>query len=488
MEHLSMRMKGLIMIAIMSAMLFASLNMTIIGTVLPKIVSVLGGMEHFSWVFTIYMLTSSVVAILVGRISDIYGRKPFILTGIGIFMAGTFMAGLSENMIQLIIYRGIQGIGGGMIMSTSFTAVGDLFPPRERGKWQGIMGAAFGVSSVVGPTLGGYIVDHLDWHWVFWVFLPFGLFAFAMIWKLFPSVSVSSDKKNAVDYVGSLFLTLIIVPLLLAFSWGGSKYEWSSPLIIILLASSLLSLLIFIMVEKKVSSPVLPLSLFSNSIFTLSNMINFLTGMGMFGSVMYIPLYVQNVQGVSATQSGFITTPMMITMVITSAIVGQIISKTGKYKLLGVVGMVVMALGMGLLSTLSDHTKIFMIVIYVMIVGIGLGASFPVYTLTVQNGVSHRLIGVATSSVQLFRQIGGTIGVSIMGTIMTQQIAHGMSVAISRAFLFGLLIVLFAVAASLFLKEIPLRTSNQEEPEVGLSQAQTQVSREGGKQDEPTFG
>lgn len=209
-----------IMLAIMASMLFASLNQTIVGTSLPRIVTVLGGIEYFNWVFTIFMLASSVTAILVGKLSDIYGRKIFILTGLGIFMVGSFLCGTASDMIQLIIYRGIQGFGGGMIMSTAFTAVGDLFSPRERGRWQGLMSSVFGLSSVLGPTLGGYIVDHFDWHWVFWIFLPVGLVAFFLILRLFPNTETGGEKKR-IDYFGSLFLIFTMIPMLLAFSWAG---------------------------------------------------------------------------------------------------------------------------------------------------------------------------------------------------------------------------------------------------------------------------
>ena len=226
MHHLDMKKKITIMAAIMVAMLFAALNQTIVGTALPRIVADLGGMEYFNWVFTIYMLASTVSAILVGKLSDIYGRKPFIIAGLIIFIIGTFLCGLSQNIVQLIIYRGIQGLGGGVIMSTAFTAVGDLFPARERGRWQGLMSAVFGLASVFGPTLGGYIVDHAAWNWVFWIFLPIGVVALVMIWMMLPATV--KREGESIDYLGSVFLTTAIVPLLLAFSWAGVKFEWVS--------------------------------------------------------------------------------------------------------------------------------------------------------------------------------------------------------------------------------------------------------------------
>ncbi|MGP4082764.1 MDR family MFS transporter [Pseudalkalibacillus sp. R45] len=417
MEHLDQKSKITIMIAIMAAMLFAALNQTIVGTALPRIIADLGGMQYFSWVFTVFMLASSVTAILVGKLSDIYGRKPFILIGIGVFMLGTFLCGLSDTIIHLIVYRGIQGLGAGMIMSTSFTAVGDLFSPRERGRWQGIMGGVFGLASVFGPTLGGYIVDNFDWHWIFWVFLPVGILAFVLIWKLFPATERNPSEK--VDYLGSIFLTLTILPMLLAFSWAGETYAWESPQIIGLFVATVVSLIFFIQIERKAKSPVLPLSLFKNSIFSLSNIIGFILGMGMFGAIMYTPFFIQGVMGASATKSGFIMMPMTLAMVTASAIGGQIITKTGKYKKIAIIGLLIMSAGMFSLSQMDESTFNWIAVTNMIIVGLGLGLSFPVFTLTIQNAVSHKFLGVATSSAQLFRQIGGTIGVSIMGTVMS---------------------------------------------------------------------
>ncbi|RDI43110.1 MDR family MFS transporter [Falsibacillus pallidus] len=424
MEHLDKRKKVLIMLAIMSAMLFAALNQTIVGTALPRIIADLGGMAYYSWVFTIYMLTSSITAVLVGKLSDIYGRKPFILIGIGIFTIGSFLSGFSDTIIQLIIFRGVQGFGAGMIMSTAFTAVGDLFSPRERGRWQGLMSAVFGLASVFGPTLGGYIVDNADWHWVFWVFLPFGAVALIMIWTLFPSQV--KKQGGSIDYFGSLFLTLTIVPLLLAFTWGGKDYEWSSVQIIGLFAGTVVSLLLFLFTEKKVKNPVLPLELFKNSVFSLSNLIGFLLGAGMFGAIMYMPMFVQGVIGTSATKSGLVMMPMTLSMVIASAIGGQLITKTGKYKIIALIGLLIMTIGLFDLSRMGTDTSNTTAILNMITVGVGLGLSFPVFTLTIQNAVDYKFLGVATASSQLFRQIGGTIGVAIMGTVMNSKMTDKM--------------------------------------------------------------
>ncbi|MBN2909051.1 MFS transporter [Polycladomyces sp. WAk] len=425
MEHLDTKRKLTIMVAIMASMLFAALNQTIIGNALPRIVSKLGGMSYFNWVFTIYMLTSSITAILVGKLSDIYGRKPFLLIGIGLFVTGSLLCGTATDIFQLILYRGFQGLGGGMIMSTAFTSVGDLFPPRERGRWQGALSAAFGVASVLGPTLGGYIVDHWEWHWIFWIFLPVGLVAFLLIWWLFPSVS--RKENEPIDIAGSVFLALTITPLLLAFSWAGSKYAWSSPTIIGLFGGSILALILFVWVERKAKNPVLPLHLFGNPMFTLSNLVNFTLGVGMFGAIIYTPFFIQGVIGTSATRSSFVTIPLTLSMVVASIIGGQIVSRTGKYKGLALFGILLMAVGMYLMSLLDTDATNGAVVLYMIIIGTGLGIAFPIFTLTVQNAVEHRHLGVATSSSQLFRQMGGTVGVAVMGTILSGHMKDEMS-------------------------------------------------------------
>ncbi|MGX1193524.1 MDR family MFS transporter [Metabacillus sp. SLBN-84] len=425
MEHLSHKEKITIMIAIIAAMFFAAVNQTIVGNALPKIISDLGGLDYYSWVFTIYMLTSAITTILVGKLSDMYGRKPFIIIGIIIFSIGAFLAGTSTDIIQLISYRGIQGFGAGMIMSTAFTAVGDLFAPRERGKWQGAMSAVFGVSSVFGPTLGGYIVDNLEWKWVFWVFLPLGIVALVLIWKLFPSTEKKPGQK--VDYLGSLFLSSAIVAALLAFSWAGTKYDWGSAQILSLFAAAAVSVIIFILVERKAVSPILPLDLFKNSIFTISNIIGFVIGVSMFGGVMYVPYFIQGVLGYSATHSSFLTMSMTLGLVFASALGGQIISKTGKYKLQAIIGLCISAAGLYLLSTMTVDTSQYLLVFYLTLVGFGIGIGMTVFTLTVQNAVEQKLLGVATASSQLFRSVGGTVGVAIMGTLLNSRMQDKMA-------------------------------------------------------------
>jgi EmrB/QacA subfamily drug resistance transporter len=409
------------MIAIIAAMFFAAINQTIVGTAMPRIIAILGGMDYYTWVITIYMLTSTIATVLVGKLSDIYGRKPFILIGIFIFVIGAFLTGFSKDIFQLITYRGIQGVGAGVIMSSVFTAVGDLFSPRERGKWTGVMMAVFGFSSVLGPTLGGWIVDHMDWQWVFWIFLPLGIVAFIMIWTMFPKAE--RRPSESIDYLGSLFLTLTIVPLLLGFSWAGTKYDWGSQQIIGLFAAAIVFLAIFILVERKAKSPALPLSLFRNDIVTISNVVGFLINAGMMGALIYLPFFVQGVEGISPTYSGYVTMPMSISMVIVSAIVGNLITKTGKYKRFAMTGLPIMVAGMLIMAYMNS---IWMAVLSMIVFGVGLGLGMQVFTLTIQNAVSPADLGVATASSQLFRNMGGTIGIAVMGTIMSTSLRHNL--------------------------------------------------------------
>ncbi|MFD0959011.1 MDR family MFS transporter [Paenibacillus chungangensis] len=424
MEQLSNKRKVTIMLAIMSAMFFAAINQTIVGTAMPRIIAELGGMQYYSWVITIYLLTSTIATVMVGKLSDMYGRKPFMLIGIVIFIIGGLLTGFSMDIAQLIIYRGVQGIGAGIIMASVFTAVGDLFSPRERGKWTGILMAVFGFSSMIGPALGGWIVEHMPWSWLFWIFLPIGIIAFAMILFLFPKVDQKSDER--IDYAGSIFLSLTIIALLTGFSLVGSGdgFTWTSPEIIALFAATVVFLIVFIMVERKASSPVLPLSLFRNDIVVISNIISFIINAGMIGALIYIPFFIQGVEGVSPSQSGYVTMPMSFAMVVVSALVGRIITKTGKYKRYGIIGLPIMIGGMLVMANMSE---VWHAVTAMTVFGIGLGLSMPIFTLTVQNAVSPRELGVATSSSQLFRSVGGTIGIAVLGSIMQSRMMKEMN-------------------------------------------------------------
>lgn len=426
MEHLTQKKKVTIMIALMAAMFFAAINQTIVGTAMPRIIAILGGIEHYTWVITIYMLTSTIATVLVGKLSDIYGRKPFLLAGIIIFIIGAFLSGLSDNIYQMITYRGIQGVGGGILMSSTVTAVGDLFAPRERAKWTGIMMAMFGFSSVIGPTLGGFMVDHMDWRWIFWIFLPLGIVAFVMIWRMFPKGT--RNVSESIDYPGSIFLSLSIVALLLGFSWAGTKYTWGSPEILGLFATAVICAVILVWIERKANSPVLPLSLFKNSIVTISMIVGFLMNAGMMGAMIYLPFFVQGVEGVSPTNSGFINMPMSLMMIVLSTLAGRWISKSGKYKRYALIGMPFMVAAMIMMAFMNS---IAMAVASMIVFGTGLGLAMPVFTLTVQNAVVPQMLGVATATTTLFRNLGGTIGIAVMGTVMNTTLTHKLESAVA---------------------------------------------------------
>lgn len=425
MEHLTQKKKLTIMIALMAAMFFAAINQTIVSTAMPRIIAILGGIEYYTWVITIYMLTSTIATVLVGKLSDIYGRKPFLLVGIVFFIIGAFLCGTSATVFQLITYRGIQGLGGGILMSATVTAVGDLFAPRERAKWTGIMMAVFGFSSVIGPTLGGFLVDHIAWKWIFWIFLPLGVVAFGMISSMFPKTARKTTES--IDYLGSLFLSLMLIALLLGFSWAGTKYDWGSTQIIGLFAASIVFLIILLLVERKAKSPVLPLSMFKNSIVTISNSIGFLMNAGMMGAMMYLPFFVQGVLGISPTYSGFVNMPMSIAMIFLSTLSGRWISKSGKYKRFALAGMPFMVVGMLMMAFMSN---VAVAVAAMIVFGIGLGISMPVFTLTVQNAVAPTQLGVATATATLFRNLGGTIGIAVMGTVMNSTMSSKLEAAV----------------------------------------------------------
>lgn len=428
MEHLSKKRKLSIMIAIMTAMLFAAINQTITSTAMPRIIAILDGMDYYTWTINIYLLTSTIATVLVGKLSDMFGRKPFLLAGILLFMIGAFLTGTSSDVYQFIIYRGIQGVGAGIIQSTAFTAVGDLFPPRERGKWMGLMMAVFGFSSVLGPTLGGFLIDNMDWHWLFWIFLPLGVVAFIMILTLFPKGK--RGESSSIDYLGSLLMTTTIVPLLLAFTWAGTEYDWGSSQILGLLAGTIVSGLLFVYVESKAKNPILPLHLFKNSVVTISNIIGFIMNFGMMGAMIYLSFFVQGVLGISATYAGYVTMPMSIVMVIASALTGQKMAKKGKYKRYALIGIPIMIAGMTIMVFMNNVP---MAVLSMIVFGLGLGLGMPVFSLATQNAVSHTELGVATASSQLFRNLGGTIGIAVMGTVMSNSLSKNLKEALQSS-------------------------------------------------------
>ena len=411
---------------VLLGMLLAALDQTIIATALPRIVSDLGGLDKLSWVVTAYMVTSTAGVPIWGKLSDLFGRRWFFITGLLIFIAGSALTGLAQSMETLIAFRAIQGIGGGMMFGISFAIISDIFPPSERGKWQGLFGAVFAMASIIGPLVGGLLTDNLSWRWIFYVNLPIGFAALAILWPSMPSIKRRISRPY-IDYFGVVALLGAIIPLLLALSLGGRELDWSSGQIVGFFTLSALMLAAFIFIETRAKDPLLPLWLFKNSIFTLSMISVFVTGIGMFGGVIFIPLFVQGVIGASATNSGLVLTPMMLCVVVGSTVSGQLISRTGRYRALAVIGPALMTVGLFLLSQMDVTSTRPIVVRNMMIVGIGLGITFPIFLIAVQNAFSDQILGVVTSSVQFFRFLGGTMGVAVLGSILNSRLTDSIA-------------------------------------------------------------
>ncbi len=404
-----------IMLGLALGMLLASLDQTVVGTSLPRIVAVLGGMDLFSWLFTAYMLAQTITIPIAGKMSDRMGRKPIFLSGMIIFMAGSLMAGFSTSMEMLIVCRFIQGLGGGALIPVAMATVADLYAPQDRGKIQGMLGAVFALSTVIGPFIGGFIVDNWDWDWVFWVNLPVGIFA--MIVASFKFPSLERVETSPVDYLGIVTLVGAMAPALLTLTWGGTTYAWTSPEILGMIALSAVMLVAFVAVERRAADPLLPFRLFREPILTLGSAGLFIMSLGMFGVVGFLPLFLQAVMGMSATNSGMLTIPLMIGSMITSISSGFLLKRTG-YKPWLLAGPPVMAVGMYLLSTLHAGSDPIEAIVYQLIVGLGIGAVMSNYIVAAQNVMARNEMGVATSSMSLFRSIGGTVGITMFGGLL----------------------------------------------------------------------
>jgi len=407
--------RNILLIGLFLALFFSSLDQTVVGTAMPRIIGELGGLSIMTWVTTAYMLTSTTVVPIAGKLADVYGRRIIYITGLLVFMIGSALCGTSTTMVQLIIYRALQGLGAGIMMPLAMTIVGDIFPPEERGKWQGLMGALFGLSSVIGPTIGGWIVDFSSWKWVFYINLPIGILATLAIYLGLRGEKKRTDKV-VIDYPGIITLITGTVSLLLGLNLGGTDYSWVSWQVMGLLGISLISWLIFIPVEKRAIDPVLSLDLFKNRLFAVTNIIGFLMGLGMFGSLMFLPLFLQGVIGASATSSGNTMLPMMLSLILTSIIAGRIALKV-TFRSMYLVGMTLMAVGFYLLSTMTAHTTQLTAIFYLVALGSGMGVIMPIVTLAVQSAFGAEQRGVATSATQFFRSIGGTLGMTILGAI-----------------------------------------------------------------------
>ncbi|MFI7314770.1 MDR family MFS transporter [Streptomyces hygroscopicus] len=487
------RSTSVVIFALMIAMLLAMLDNMIVGTAMPTIVGELGGLDHLSWVVTAYALATAASTPIWGKLGDMYGRKGVFLTSIAVFLLGSALSGMAQSMGQLIGFRALQGLGAGGLMVGVMAIIGDLVPPRERGRYQGIMAGVMAVAMIGGPLVGGTLTDHLGWRWIFYINLPLGAVALFAI-----SAVLHLPKKRAegrIDYAGAALLTVGITALVLITTWGGNEYAWGSAQIIGLGALGVVSLAVFLYVEQRVAEPVLPLHIFRNRNFTLVTAIGFLTGFVMFGSTTFLPLYQQTVQGASATNSGLLLLPMLLGMLVVSLVAGRVTTQTGKYKVFPIVGGFLIMAGMFLLSLMDTETTRFTSGVYMAVLGMGMGCLMQTTMLVAQNSVEMKDMGVGSSSATLFRTLGGSFGVAILGALFTSQVrdtmaervgskgaavtsgsaqldpaslkllppairdayTHAVASGAHQVFLWGSLISIVGFVAAWFVKEVPLR-------------------------------
>ncbi|AZI43640.1 DHA2 family efflux MFS transporter permease subunit [Deinococcus psychrotolerans] len=431
-EVLPQSTKILILIGTLLGLFLAALDQTIVSTSLPRIIADLNGLNLYSWVTTAYLLASTAMVPIYGKLSDIYGRKPVLLFGIVVFLIGSALCGMAGEpwfgnlfgggMMQLIVFRGLQGFGAAALTSVAFSIIADIFAPAERAKYQGLFGAVFGISSVIGPLLGGFLTDNISWRWVFYVNLPVGLIAIAFITSKMPILA--SGLKPKIDYVGALLVLTFSVPLLLALTFGAeANYGWTNSTVLALFAASVVSLILFLFVESRHESPILPLSLFKNPTFAWGVTARFFLGAAFLGAILFLSLYLVNVQGVSATKAGTATIPLTMGLIFGSIVSGQIAARLGIYKPLILVGLALMVGGFYLLSTLTADTPYWTVIVFMVVLGLGIGPALPLYNLAIQSSVQRWEIGVATSSGQFFQQMGSTIGTAVFGAVLTSTLA-----------------------------------------------------------------
>ena len=526
MAHFTEAERKITLIGVMIVFLLSALDQTIVSTAMPVIISQLHGLELYAWVTTAYLLSSTVMVPVWGKLGDLYGRKPVLLAGIGLFLLGSWLSGLAGEfgtlpllgggMVQLIVFRAIQGLGGGALFTTAFAIIADLFPPRERGKFAGLFGGVFGLASAIGPLLGGYFTDHgtvtiaghtvEGWRWVFYLNLPMGLIALFMVIAKMPKLSHAA--KGSIDYLGAVLIVASCVPLLLALTFGGQKYAWDSPIVIGLFAMFLICAVLFVIVEKRVSDPIIHMELFGNKVFTWANIAGFFSSMSFLSVVAFLPLFMQLGQGVQATTSGLSTLPLMIGLIAAATVSGRLVTRTGRYKPFMLTGMIVLLIATILMSQMTYSTSRFDLGWRMAVLGMGLGPLQSLYSVAIQNAVPMNRIGVVTSANQFFRQIGSTVGVAVFGTLLTNDLnsklaawaassglpamnlskLRGLSVnaqihsgmmdlpvairvliadSVTHVFMLSIIVVVIALSATLMIPELPMR----ERPKVPAKDA-----------------
>ena len=414
----------------MLALLLAALDQTIVGTAIPRIVAELNGLDRLAWVTTAYLVTSTTMVPIAGKLGDLFGRKPFLLVGMIGFVLTSALCGGAQNMNELIIARGVQGLFGGVLFATVFTVIGDLFPPEQRGRLQGLFGAVFGLSSVVGPTAGGWITDNWGWRWVFEVNIPVGIVAVLVVIAGLPYIRSKASWRD-IDFLGAGSLAAGVVPLLIALSIT-RDHAWTSPEVMGLLALAAVMLASFVWIESRAEHPIVPLELFKNPTFSVSMIVGFLTAFGMFGSILFTPLVFQGVLGISATNSGALITPMMFGLLGASTLTGFLMRRIKYYRYLGTIGTAVMIGGMWLLSQITPASAEWHVVAALIVVGLGLGVTFPLYLTAVQVALPRKYLGVASSQIQFWRNLGGTVGSSILGAVLANRLPGNLTSRVSE--------------------------------------------------------
>ena len=477
---------------LMLGMLLAALDLTIVTTALPTITSELGGLNHLSWVVTSYLLASTVSTPLYGKLGDLYGRKRLFQTAIVLFLAGSVLCGVAQSMGQLIAFRALQGLGGGGLMVLCMAIIADVVSPRERGRYMGYFGAVFGAAMVGGPLLGGFLTDQVSWRWVFYVNVPVGIAALLVTAIVLPASA--GREKPKIDYLGAGLLTAAVTCLVLLTTWGGTEYAWGSPVIVLLGVAAAVLLAVLLAVERRTEEPVVPIHLFANRSFNVASSVSFIIGVAMFGAISFLPLFLQVVNGSSATNSGLLLLPLMLGLLGASMISGRIISATGRYKVFPISGCVVAAAAMFLLSTMGAGTSKGTVTVYMVALGIGIGLVMQTLILAAQNAVGRTEIGVATSSVSFFRSMGGSVGVALFGALFNNLLAHsaaarvevgdggaftpeairalpaaarasfvtGFADSLTTVFLWATPLIVVGALIAWLLHEVPLRTSTAE--------------------------